>query len=87
MFKTVVTLSILGTILWAQTGTPAQVANPVLEWNRNLLAIVRTPGAQPQTIHATRSFAIMHVAIYDAVNAIDRTHRSYMEHHLKTTGK
>ena len=35
----------------------------VVEWNRTLLAIVRTPGAQPATVHPTRSFAIMHAAI------------------------
>ena len=35
------------------------------------------PGAQPATIHPTRSFAILHAAIYDAVNAIDQTHESY----------
>src|SRR5689334_23285059 len=52
--------------------------NPVVQWNRNLLAIVRTPGAQPATIHPTRSFAIMHAAIYDAVNAIDGTHAPYL---------
>jgi hypothetical protein len=57
---------------------PAQLVNPVLQWNRILLAIVRTPGAQPATNHATRSFAIMHAAIYDAVNAIDRTHTPYL---------
>src|ERR1700738_4916195 len=55
-----------------------QAVNPVVQWNKNLLAIVRTPGAQPATIHATRSFAIMHSAIYDAVNAIDGTHKPYL---------
>jgi PAP2 superfamily len=55
-----------------------QPVNPVLQWNRTLLAIVRTPGAQPATIHPTRSFAILHAAIYDAVNSIDRTHRPYL---------
>jgi hypothetical protein len=49
-----------------------------LQWNRALLVIVRTPGAQPATIHPTRSFAIMHAAIYDAVNAIDASHRPYL---------
>jgi hypothetical protein len=52
-------------------------SDPVIQWNRSLLAIVRTPGAQPATIHPTRSFAILHAAIYDAVNAIDQTHESY----------
>ena len=62
-------LSINGQLPSAAARPP--VANPVVEWNRALLAIVRTPGAQPATIHATRSFAMMHAAIYDAVNAIN----------------
>ena len=45
--------------------------NVVIEWNRTLLAIVRTPGAQPATVHSTRNFAILHAAIYDAVNSIE----------------
>ena len=59
-----------------QPASPA--VNPVVQWNRNLLLIVRTSGAQPATIHPTRSFSIMHAAIYDAVNAIDRTHKPYL---------
>src|SRR6266576_2986553 len=57
---------------------PAQPVNAVVEWNRTLLAIVRTPGAQPATIHSTRNFAILHAAIYDAVNAIDGSHTPYL---------
>ena len=56
----------------------SQPVNAVIQWNRTLLVIVRTPGAQPATIHPTRSFAMMHAAIYDAVNAIDRTHKPYL---------
>ncbi len=51
--------------------------NPVIEWNRTLLVILRTPGAQPPTIHSTRSFAMLHAAIFDAVNAIDKSYVSY----------
>jgi hypothetical protein len=54
--------------------------NSAIEWNRSLLAIVRTPGAQPATIHSTRSFAMLHAAIFDAVNAIDKTYRPYAVH-------
>jgi len=54
-----------------------QVVNPVTQWNKILLAIVRTPNAQPATVHTTHSFAIMHGAIYDAVNAIDAKHAVY----------
>jgi membrane-associated phospholipid phosphatase len=48
--------------------------NPVIDWNKTLLTIVRTKGAQSPTVHPTRSFAMLHAAIYDAVNSIDRTH-------------
>jgi hypothetical protein len=49
----------------------------VIEWNRSLLVILRTSGAQPATIHSTRSFAIMHAAIFDAVNSIEKTYTPY----------
>jgi len=51
---------------------------PVIDWNQILLSIVNTPGAQPANIQPTRNFAIVHAAIYDAVNAIDRTHEPYL---------
>ena len=51
---------------------------PVLDWNQALLSIVNTPGAQPATIQPTRNFAILHAAIYDAVNSIDRSHEPYL---------
>src|SRR6202140_1932200 len=57
-----------------------KAVNPVIQWNRNLLSVVRIPGVQPATVHATRSFAIMHAAIYDAVNAIDGTHEPTLVH-------
>src|SRR6266403_536208 len=50
----------------------------VIQWNKTLLTIVRTPGAQPATVHPTRNFAIMHAAVYDSVNAIDATHEPYL---------
>src|SRR5580704_15087558 len=55
-----------------------QPVNAVIEWNRTLLTIVRTPGAQSPTIHSTRNFAILHVAIYDAVNNIDGRFSPYL---------
>jgi hypothetical protein len=58
--------------------SPKGALNPVIQWNKTLLVIVRTPGAQPATMHSTRSFAIMHVAIYDAVNAIDQRYKPYL---------
>src|ERR1700731_4683366 len=91
MSKTLVTLALLGPSLQAQiTGAPiaanaepsavnsAQAVNPVIEWNRALLMILRTAGAQPPTIHSTRSFAILHASIFDAVNNIDGTYSPYL---------
>jgi PAP2 superfamily protein len=72
-------ISLLLTGLSAAAGqTTSQAGNPVIQWNRTLLTIVRTPGAQPATVHSTRSFAILHAAIYDAVNSIDRRHPPYL---------
>jgi membrane-associated phospholipid phosphatase len=51
---------------------------PVIDWNQALLSIVNTPGAQPANIQPTRNFAILHAAIYDAVDAVDRTHEPYL---------
>src|ERR1700724_1073441 len=66
------------TLLCASLEAQNQPVDQVVQWNKTLLTIVRTPGAQPATIHPTRSFAIMHAAIYDAVNAIDATHKPYL---------
>lgn len=55
----------------------AEQVNPAIEWNRTLLNIVRTPGAQPPTIHSTRNFAILHIAIFEAVNDINKDFKPY----------
>jgi len=90
MTKATVAVALLCASLWCTTETWAQETsqksngpftqsvNEVVQWNKILLTIVRTPGAQPATVHPTRSFAMMHAAIYDAVNAIDRSHSLYL---------
>jgi len=91
MSKLLVTLALLCASLQTQvagasiaaTGEPsvvnsAHAVNPVIEWNRTLLVILRTAGAQPPTIHSTRSFAILHASIFDAVNNIDGTYSPYL---------
>jgi hypothetical protein len=94
MGKRVFTLAILCAGFWSSaTGfasaaatdnddhPASQSANPVIEWNKTLLAIVRTPGAQSPTIHSTRNFAMLHAAIFDAVNNIDRDFEPYVVRH------
>jgi len=58
--------------------TAAASGQSVIDWNQLLLSIVNTPGAQPANIQPTRNFAIVHAAIYDAVNAVDRTREPYL---------
>jgi len=67
----------------ARADTPVQpaattAADPVIQWNRVLLGILGTPGVQPATVHATRSLAMLHAAIYDAVDSIERTSKPYL---------
>jgi membrane-associated phospholipid phosphatase len=55
-----------------------QSGQPVIDWNQVLLSIVSTPAAQPANVQPTRNFAILHAAIYDAVNSIARSHEPYL---------
>jgi membrane-associated phospholipid phosphatase len=50
----------------------------VVDWNKTLISILATPGAQPATVHPTRSFAILQAAEYDAVVSITRVGRPYL---------
>lgn len=65
----------------ANASSDASQPDQVIQWNRTLLQILQTPGAQPATIHPTRSMAIVHLAIYDAVNAIMGRHAPYLVLH------
>jgi hypothetical protein len=49
----------------------------VVDWNKELLQIEQTPGAQPATVHPTRSYALLHTAIYDAVVSITHADAPY----------
>ena len=50
-------------------------ADVVTDWNNAALDAIRD-GHTPPPI-ASRSLAILHVSIYDAVNGISRTHEPY----------
>src|SRR5438552_11134150 len=89
MFRSLATLALIAAFLRVappansapdEQQSSSQPVNAVIEWNRTLLAIVRTPGAQPVTIHSTRNFAILHAAIYDAVNNIEPKFSPYFVH-------
>jgi membrane-associated phospholipid phosphatase len=49
----------------------------VIDWNQRLITILGTPGAQPATVHPTRSFAMLQAAEYDAVLSLTRAAPPY----------
>jgi len=50
----------------------------ILQWNRVLGQTLQIPNAQSPTILPVRSFAMMHLAMFDAVNSIDRSYTPYL---------
>ena len=63
----------------AASATPTLLPEDVvLQWNRVLHTTVTTPGQHPATIMQVRSYAMMHAAMFDAVNSIDRSYTPYL---------
>ena len=61
---------------------PRAAADAVTDWNVNagkaaLAACIEPPGSNDPA-HESRMYAMMHVAIHDALNAIDRRFRPYV---------
>jgi len=50
-------------------------ADVMLDWNEHALQAFRTASTPPPI--ASRALAILHVAVYDAVNSLEKTHRPY----------
>src|SRR5215207_8191581 len=82
MFLILAVLICTQTHVWARNSVaanaPVAQEDMILQWNRVLTETVRTPGQQPSTIMPVRSYAIMHAAMFDAVNSIDGHHTPYL---------
>ena len=50
--------------------TAAGQPDQVIQWNQELQKVLTASGAQPASIHPTRTMAITQIAVYDAVNGI-----------------
>lgn len=66
------------THVWALNNQPALQEDVVLQWNRVLMETILTPGQHPATIMPVRSYAIMHAAMFDAVNSVEGSHTPYL---------
>jgi membrane-associated phospholipid phosphatase len=68
--------TMLGVILILILARPSVgFADVVTDWNQVLIEVIRNEPMGPTL--ATRAMAMAHVAMYDAVNSIDRTHEAY----------
>lgn len=54
---------------------PRGTADPVLDWNALMMNAIRADNTGPTL--STRNLAILHTAIYDAVNSVVRDHQPY----------
>lgn len=76
LFKSTLFIAYIATInLASSIGIPAN-ADVITDWNNAALDAIRAGNTAPPI--ASRSLAILHASIYDAVNGIDRTHEAYL---------
>lgn len=53
------------------TDTAGHVPDQVLAWDQELDTVLMAPGAQPATVHPTRTMAITQLAVYHAVRSVE----------------
>jgi hypothetical protein len=68
--------SLFFTLLPVSLMLPSADADVVTDWNSTLLGAIRTTSANPP--RAARQMAMMHLAMYDAINGVDRQYRPYL---------
>jgi hypothetical protein len=69
-------IACIGTISLASGAAVTARADVITDWNNAALDAIRTGNTAPPI--ASRSLAILHASIYDAVNGIARTHEPYL---------
>jgi hypothetical protein len=76
MFDRIRTAAVIIAVGLLATPSSARAIDPVLEWNQVALAatVTAAQGPNPQT----RSMAIVHVAVHDAVNSITGQYQTYL---------
>ena len=74
--KRLLFIACIATVTLASSVAVPARADAVTDWNNAALDAIRAGNTAPPI--ASRSLAILHVAIYDAVNGIARTHERYL---------
>jgi len=66
---------------WVLIGAPAAAANVITDWDEKAVAVVLPPGpvaVAQQVYTAQRMMGMVHAAMFDAVNSIERRYRPYL---------
>jgi hypothetical protein len=66
---------------WFVVGAPAAVADVITDWDEKAVAVVLPPGpvaVAQQVYTAQRMMGMVHAAMFDAVNSIERRYRPYL---------
>lgn len=58
-------------------GPSSPAGDLVVQWNQELIDTLAVAGVHPSRIRVERTYAMMHVAMFDAVNAIERGYTSF----------
>jgi hypothetical protein len=62
----------------ALEGRNLMSADVVLQWNSVMFDALRADATQPGPTFAARNLAIVHAAMYDAINAVERAYQPYL---------
>jgi hypothetical protein len=76
--KSLTSLFVFVSMLASSPALAQGSADVVLEWNRILISALAVPGANPATVFVTRPHAMVHIAIFDALNSIDHQYAPYL---------
>lgn len=68
----------IAAIIVLVASTAAFAEDVVLQWDRVLGQTLQIPNAHPGNIHPSRSFSMMHLAMFDAVNSIEGNYKPYL---------
>src|SRR4051812_8621504 len=60
------------------TSVPVAAEDVILQWNRVTGQTIQIPGQQPGNINPVRTLAMVHLAMFDAVNSIDGSYTPYL---------
>jgi hypothetical protein len=75
---------VLAVIAFALAGQAASASDVVVDWNNQLLGSITSTSQGPPL--AARAMAMTHVAMFEAVNSIDRTYAPYKGYYATDAG-